>query len=105
VRAHRKVDVFASPGEADLTAHVDFSALSPIALSRGVQWLGTVEQGRWLRALGIEARAEALAAYAPAHAEAIHAARERLTGEGQMGVLFKVMGLAGPRWPQGAGFG
>lgn len=104
VRAHRKVDVFSSPGEADLTAHVDFSALAPIALSRDVQWLGTVEQGRWLRALGIEARADALAAFSPAHAEAIHAARERLTGEGQMGVLFKVMGLAGPRWPEGAGF-
>ncbi|MBA4088039.1 MAG: methyltransferase [Novosphingobium sp.] len=104
VRAHRKVDVFSNPGDADLTAHVDFAALAPIALSRGVQWLGTVEQGRWLRALGIDARAEALAAYAPTHAEAIHAARERLTGEGQMGVLFKVMGLAGPHWPQGAGF-
>ncbi|WP_062347587.1 class I SAM-dependent methyltransferase [Novosphingobium sp. CCH12-A3] len=104
VRAHRKVDVFSNPGDADLTAHVDFSALAPVALSRGVQWLGTVEQGRWLRALGIDARADALAAYAPTHAEAIQAARERLTGEGQMGVLFKVMGLAGPHWPQGAGF-
>ena len=83
VREHRKVDVFAAPGEADLTAHVDFSALAPIALSRGVRWLGTVEQGRWLRALGIEARADALAAYAPDHADAIHAARERLTEIGR----------------------
>lgn len=104
VRAHRKVDVFAAPGEADLTAHVDFSALAPIALSRGARWLGTVEQGRFLRALGIEARADALAAFAPAHADAVRAACERLIGEGQMGVLFKVMGLAGPHWPDGAGF-
>ncbi|CAH0497615.1 class I SAM-dependent methyltransferase [Novosphingobium sp. CECT 9465] len=104
VRDHRKVDVFASPGEADLTAHVDFSALASIARSRGVRWLGTVEQGRWLRALGIEARADALAAFSPGHAAAIHAARERLTGEGQMGALFKVMGLAAPTWPDGAGF-
>lgn len=104
VRAHRKVDVFATPGEADLTAHVDFSALAPIAQSREVRWLGTVEQGRWLRALGIEARAEALAAFSPPHAQAIHAARDRLIDEGQMGSLFKVMGLAGPTWPDGAGF-
>ncbi len=104
VREHRKIDAFASPGEADLTAHVDFSVLAPIAQSRGVRWLGTTEQGRWLRALGIEARAQALADFAPAHAAAIHAACERLTGEGQMGVLFKVMGLAGPAWPEGAGF-
>ena len=105
VREHRKVDVFATPGEADLTAHVDFSALALIAQAKGVRWQGTVGQGRWLRALGIEARADALAAFSPAHADAIHAARERLTGEGQMGVLFKVMGLSAENWPAGAGFG
>jgi NADH dehydrogenase [ubiquinone] 1 alpha subcomplex assembly factor 7 len=104
VRAHAKVDPFVSPGEADLTAHVDFSALAPIAEARGARWLGTVPQGRWLRELGIEARAEALAAFAPQHAAAIHAARDRLVSEGQMGLLFKVMGLAAPDWPAAAGF-
>lgn len=104
VRAHRMVDVFACPGEADLTAHVDFAALAPIVQSRGVRWLGTVDQGPWLRALGIEARAEALARHAPDHADALAAARDRLIGEGQMGALFKVMGIAAARWPDGAGF-
>ncbi|MEO0030688.1 MAG: hypothetical protein RIS94_446 [Pseudomonadota bacterium] len=104
VRDHRKVDPFAMPGAADLTAHVDFSALSAIAGAKGARWLGTVEQGAFLRALGIEARADALAGFAPQHADAIHSARERLTGEGQMGALFKVMGLAAPDWPAGAGF-
>ena len=104
VRAHRKVDVFATPGNADLTAHVDFSALAGIVLARGVRWLGTVEQGRWLRALGIEARAEALAHHAPAQAHAVRDACDRLIGEGQMGALFKVMGLAGRNWSAGAGF-
>jgi NADH dehydrogenase [ubiquinone] 1 alpha subcomplex assembly factor 7 len=104
VRAHLKVDPFVGPGEADLTAHVDFAALAPIAQSRGVRWLGTVPQGRWLRELGIEARAEALAATAPEHAAAIHEAKDRLIGEGQMGLLFKVMGLAAPSWSGGAGF-
>ncbi len=104
VRDHRKVDVFAAPGEADLTAHVDFSVLAAIAQSRDVRWLGTVEQGDWLRSLGIEARADALAAFAPAHAPEIFAARDRLIDGQQMGALFKVMGLAGPKWPDGAGF-
>ena len=104
LRDHRMVDPFAMPGEADLTAHVDFATLATIASSRGVQWLGTVPQGRWLRALGIDTRAENLAAFAPQHAAAIHAARDRLIGEGQMGLLFKVMGLAAPSWPVGAGF-
>jgi NADH dehydrogenase [ubiquinone] 1 alpha subcomplex assembly factor 7 len=92
------------PGEADLTAHVDFAALVPIAQSRGCRWLGTVTQGRWLRELGIEMRAESLSAFAPEHAQAIHAAKDRLIGEGQMGALFKVMGLAAPNWPDGVGF-
>ena len=104
LREHRMVDPFAMPGEADLTAHVDFATLAPIIQSRGCKWLGTVPQGRWLRDLGIEARADALSAVAPQHADAIVAARDRLIGEGQMGLLFKVMGLAGPSWPDGAGF-
>lgn len=104
VSRHLKVDPFANPGEADLTAHVDFATLAPIAQSRGAKWLGTVPQGRWLRELGIETRAEALAAVAPQHGAAIHAAKDRLIGEGQMGLLFKVMGLAAPTWPDGAGF-
>jgi NADH dehydrogenase [ubiquinone] 1 alpha subcomplex assembly factor 7 len=104
VRAHRRVDPFATPGEADLTAHVDFATLATIAQSRGAKWMGTVPQGQWLRALGIEMRAESLAAYAPHHAAAIHSARDRLIGEGQMGPLFKVMGLTSPDWPDGVGF-
>ena len=42
--------------------------------------------------------------HAPEHAAAIHSARDRLVGEGQMGLLFKVMGLAAPSWPEGVGF-
>lgn len=104
VRQHLKVDPFSAPGEADLTAHVDFATLAQIAQSRGCKWLGTVPQGRWLRELGIETRADGLATIAPQHAAAIHAAKDRLIGEGQMGALFKVMGLAAPAWPDGAGF-
>ncbi len=73
VREHRKVDAFAHPGEADLTAHVDFATLAPIAQSRGARWLGTVPQVRWLRALGIETRADALSQFAPHHREALMA--------------------------------
>lgn len=104
VRAHRKLDPFAAPGEADLTAHVDFGTLARIAQARGVRWLGTVPQGHFLRALGIGSRAEKLAAAAPGQAGAILSARDRLIGEGQMGALFKVMGLAAERWPEAAGF-
>jgi len=104
VRQHRKVDPFAMPGSADLTAHVDFAALAAIAQAKAVRWLGTVEQGQFLRALGIDARTEALCTAAPDKAGAIRAARDRLVADGQMGALFKVMGLAATDWPDGAGF-
>jgi len=104
VRAHRKVDPFVNPGEADLTAHVDFAALAEVARAGGARWLGTQPQGAFLRALGIEARAEALARAAPGKAQELRQAVERLTAPEQMGDLFKVAGLAAPGWPQGAGF-
>ncbi len=104
VKAHRKVDPFAAPGEADLTAHVDFATLANAAQGHGAKWLGTVPQGAWLRALGIEARAEALARTAPDRRADLMQAAERLTDEAEMGTLFKVLGLAAPGWPEGAGF-
>ena len=105
VRAHTKVDPFAHPGEADLTAHVDFAQMAQVAGANGARHLGTAGQGAWLRALGIDARAAALIRAAPDRAAEIATARDRLVGAEQMGDLFKVMGLAAPGWPEGAGFG
>lgn len=104
VRAHRKVEALAHPGEADITAHVDFATLANVAQSRDCRWLGTVGQGHWLNALGIDARAASLAQASPQQSDAIAVAKDRLTGADQMGDLFKVMGLAAPGWPEGAGF-
>ncbi len=105
VRAHAKVDPFVDPGEADLTALVDFATLRAVAESRDCRWLGTVGQGAWLTALGAPARAQALAAARPDQAEAILSGCTRLIAPDQMGELFKVMGLATPHWPEAEGFG
>lgn len=104
VHRHQKVDPFAAPGQADLTAHVDFETLARIAQSRETRWIGTVTQGEWLTSLGIGTRIEALARRAPHYADDLEAARLRLVGDDQMGKLFKVMGLAASHWPGGAGF-
>ncbi|EJL24154.1 class I SAM-dependent methyltransferase [Novosphingobium sp. AP12] len=104
LKDHAKVDPFTSPGEADLTCLVDFAAMAEVALAGGARHLGTVTQGSFLRALGIDMRAAQLSAVAPQQSSAILAARDRLVDEGQMGTLFKVMGLAAPAWPDGAGF-
>ena len=104
VRAHKKVDPFALPGEADLTAHVDFSTMMDVAMTNGARVLGTVEQGPWLRSMGIDLRAQALSRIAPDQAEAIHIAVNMLANPKEMGGLFKVMGLVGTGWPDGAAF-
>jgi SAM-dependent MidA family methyltransferase len=104
VRAHRYADPWSEPGESDLTVHVDFEALARAARDEGARALGPVGQGDWLRALGIEARTEALAARAPERRDALEQARDRLVGEDGMGQLFKVLALVAPGWPDPAGF-
>jgi SAM-dependent MidA family methyltransferase len=107
VRHHAYADPLADPGEADLTAHVDFALLASAGRSAGATVLGPVLQGDFLRALGIDARAATLKRRAtPAQAGAVDAAVARLagTGEGQMGELFKVLGLCAPDLPPLPGF-
>ncbi len=103
VRAHAKVDPLAHPGEADLTAHVDFATLAAVASHAGCR-VQTATQGAWLMAMGIDVRAAALSRAAPAEADAIAAARDRLVGTAQMGQLFKVLAITAPDWPVPAGF-
>lgn len=104
VRGHAYAPVLADPGEQDLTAHVDFEALRNAAAGAGVSVTSLVTQGEWLKVLGIEARAQALAISNPERAEAVDTALERLTGGGQMGALFKVVAIHSPEWPAPAGF-
>ena len=102
VRAHAYANPFEEPGERDLTAHVDFATLAEAARAEGVGVSGPVGQGTFLRALGIDARAAALAAASPDRAEAIRADRDRLVEE--MGTLFRAMAITAPGWPTPAGF-
>jgi NADH dehydrogenase [ubiquinone] 1 alpha subcomplex assembly factor 7 len=103
VRGHRFANPLEAPGDQDLTAHVDFTALAEAAKTGGAEVSNIVSQGSWLETLGIGARAMALAAKNPADTESISAARRRLCDEGEMGRLFKVMALTGRTWPAVAG--
>ncbi len=104
VERHRFADPFEAPGTRDLTAHVDFAALAEVGQSAGMRVEGPVGQGAFLRALGIEARAHALAGRHPEQAPALTAALDRLTGEEAMGTLFKAMAWTAPTWPAAEGF-
>jgi SAM-dependent MidA family methyltransferase len=104
VRGHDHADRWSDPGETDLSAHVDFEALAAAASRDDVRVVGPVGQGEWLRALGIDARAEALARSAPERRDEIAMARARLAEPDQMGRLFRVMALVAPGWAVPEGF-
>ena len=104
VLQHGPVDPLDQPGEADLTAHVDFAALGQAANDVGARTYGPITQGAFLDRLGITIRADRLKAANPDSAATIDAARERLTDPGLMGALFKVMCMAHADLPVPAGF-
>jgi NADH dehydrogenase [ubiquinone] 1 alpha subcomplex assembly factor 7 len=97
VQAHKYADPLAEPGEADLTAHVDFAGLARVAIGAGATAHPLLSQGEFLKRLGIGPRAEALAQGKDAATQdGIRAALERLTGQAAMGDLFKVLAVGKP---------
>jgi NADH dehydrogenase [ubiquinone] 1 alpha subcomplex assembly factor 7 len=100
IARHNFADPLQAPGQADVTAHVDFQALARAAEDVGARVHGPVTQGEFLRRLGIETRAVALMAKAsPEVSEDISEALKRLIGGGRggMGSLFKVLGISEPK--------
>jgi NADH dehydrogenase [ubiquinone] 1 alpha subcomplex assembly factor 7 len=105
VRRHGTHPFLADPGEADVSARVDFAALARVAREAGATVGGPIGQGDFLDALGIRLRAARLAERAaPGQADDIAAALKRLCDEGQMGSLFKVLAATGPAQPAPPGF-
>ena len=97
VRRHGTAHPLETPGESDLTAHVDFEALAQAAAPLAA---ALAPQGVWLERLGLAQRAQALAA--PLGGEALRqhvAAHRRLAHPEEMGALFKVLGLTRPGDP------
>jgi len=98
IACHSFTDPLKTPGQADVTAHVDFQALARAAEDIGARVHGPVTQGEFLKRLGIETRAVALMAKASHEvSEDISSALKRLTGGGHggMGSMFKVLGVSG----------
>jgi len=105
VRAHRYAPVLDSPGEADLTAHVDFAALAGALTAGGARCWGPVTQRQFLAANGVAHRLAALTHGKPAAAAAeISHAVARLLDPTQMGSLFKVLAATSADRPAPAGF-
>jgi SAM-dependent MidA family methyltransferase len=92
-RHQAHADPFAHPGEEDITAHVDFSALAHAAREAGADVLGFATQAQFLVNCGItevleEANAANALRYAPIAAQA-----QKLLSPAEMGELFKVLAV------------
>jgi SAM-dependent MidA family methyltransferase len=107
VAGHSYTDPLRSPGEVDLTAHVDFGTLANSAEIIGGRIHGPLSQRDFLHRLGIEKRAAMLKSQAlPDKTAEIDSALARLTETGPkgMGDLFKVLAIADPKFGVLPGF-
>lgn len=105
VRRHEKVDPLAAPGEADLSAHVDFASLARRAVAAGAAAHGPMSQAVLLERLGLEARLGRLLERATeAQGSALLAGARRLTAPDEMGVLFKALAVTPRQAPVPPGF-
>ncbi|TVR97012.1 MAG: class I SAM-dependent methyltransferase [Rhodospirillales bacterium] len=105
VRRHAYHPVLDRPGEADLTAHVDFATLAAAAREAGAMVFGPLPQGVFLGRLGAAERTRALQAHAdPEQAALLGTGFRRLTHPREMGLLFKVLALSDPGGPVPPGF-
>ena len=106
IARHSFTDPLKNPGQADVTAHVDFQALVRAAEDLGARTHGPVTQGDFLKRLGIETRAVTLMGKTTPEVSAdISNALKRLTdsGRGGMGSMFKVLAITEPHLTSVAG--
>ena len=94
VKSHLFHPVLESPGDADITAHVDFQSLMDIARGEGNCVHGMATQGEFLRRMGAELRLEMLLRQAnPEQKAKLISGLERLISPQAMGDLFKVIAI------------
>ena len=99
MRRHSYEDALQEPGEADLTAHVDFSAMAAAARKAGAEVSGPFKQRDFLLQLGLTERKTALIAGAtPDQAAKIEQDYARLIDPAPrgMGSLFKAIVFSQP---------
>lgn len=91
---HAYDDVLAHPGGADLTSHVDFSALAREAVAHGLD-TSLLTQGDFLLRMGLLERAGRLGREASEETrDMLRSEVERLAEPDQMGTLFKALCVA-----------
>ena len=109
IRSHRPVSPFTDPGLVDISADVDFMALTEAALaaSPGIEVHGPVEQGFWLESMGIRERGEMLCqGLDKTGGDGVEEAKKRVRGAierlverggGSMGKIYKALAVVPER--------
>jgi len=92
VSQHRYASLFESPGEMDLTAHVDFAAFASQCTRRGLAVDGPITQSEFLLGLGLAERtAKLMGSARPEQIGLIEAGAQRISDPLGMGGRFKVV--------------
>jgi NADH dehydrogenase [ubiquinone] 1 alpha subcomplex assembly factor 7 len=104
IRSHRYEHALTSPGEADVTAQVDFAQIADAFQGPRTAIDGPITQAEFLGRLGIIERASKLMSANPAKAGEIEAGVARLIAPTGMGSRFKVIGVRSSGLPTLPGF-
>ena len=105
IKYHSYQPVLNNIGDADLTAHVDFLALSQAAQSENVNIHGIVPQGAFLMRLGAGERTTSLCKISNhEQQQSLISGLARLADPTEMGELFKVMAVTSKQITQADGF-
>ena len=105
VHDHKMVDPLSNPGTNDISCHVDFQSILHESQFFEVNFHGPIPQGEFLISMGINERAERLKhGSSIQQINDINIAVKRLTATGEMGKLFKVIGLTPKDSPTPPGF-
>ena len=96
VRRHRREPPLANPGEADLTAWVNFPDFMSAAVEGGVVAEPLESQADFLRRMGLRERSRALSRLNPLAIDRLRRQRRRLEADSEMGRSFKVSALRSP---------
>ena len=92
IKNHKKVDIFNEYQNIDITHHINFNFIKQIANLNGLKVGGIINQGSFLKNMGIDLRAEIISKKMSFLKKTdLYTRIRRLTHKDEMGELFKVM--------------
>lgn len=105
ISSHGFHPVLKDPGDADITAHIDFDALKEVFKEKKVPVYGPIPQGKFIKKIGGEIRLERLLDGASEEQKrSLVSGFKRITEAEQMGDLFKAMSFYSDTTTIPAGF-